>query len=271
MLSTVSIEYHLRSWSGSVRRLEPFSLLHLFDKNTSEWLCGSTSILGSSGCSSIPCLNSALHLQASTQLSLSPFRRGETDQLLKQATTQRGNGQWNSFELCAPSDCMANEFCPAVSKGSPQKKHRLGHWAPFWSLVAAAQWHPSSSVFSPWRSYIVILYTCFLYIHMCIHIYIHIYIFVYIKYIPWHIWFMAQIPPAAWPCSAGAPSPGNLGKIKWYSNSNVDLIFRDNHIVITLEHIDDIAISCVRIRGIYIYISTCMHACMHACMYVYIM
>ena len=157
VLSTVSSEYHLRSWSGSVRRLEPFSLLHLFDKNTSEWLCGSTSILGSSGCSSIPCLSSALHLQASTQLSLSPFRRGETDQLLKQATTQRGNGQWNSSELCAPSDCMANEFCPAVSKGSPQKKHRLGHWAPFWSLVAAAQWHPSSSVFSPWRSYVVIL------------------------------------------------------------------------------------------------------------------
>ena len=176
--------------SGSVRRLEPFSLLHLFDKNTSEWLCGSTSILGSSGCSSIPCLNSALHLQASTQLSLSPFRRGETDQLLKQATTQRGNGQWNSFELCAPSDCMANEFCPAVSKGSPQKKHRLGHWAPFWSLVAAAQWHPSSSVFSPWRSYIVILYTCFLYIHMCIS---YIYIYTYIHICVYKIHSMAHL------------------------------------------------------------------------------
>ena len=87
-----------------------------------------------------------------------------------------------------------------------------------------------------------------------IYIYIYIHICVYLKYIPWHIWFMAQIPPAAWPCSAGAPSPGNLGKIKWYSNSNVDLIFLDNHIVITLEHIDDIAISCVRIMYVYIYI-----------------
>ena len=135
MLSTVSIEYSL----AVLVRISPMlgrAVLHSFD--ISEWLCGSYII----GLQQHP-MPMALHLQASTQLSLSPFRRGETDQLLKQATTQRGNGQWNSSELCAPSDCMVHAIAAALAKSWTYLELQVStcsSWCSRWNSRLACSW-----------------------------------------------------------------------------------------------------------------------------------